>query len=171
MFILLVARLQDDVSSAVPWRSVQSNAALLAVQPRGAAQVLRPATRPQCHQKEVMTSSRRPKQKSLLNYMDGADGGLNTCVSIQLKKKKNNTRQKHTLTDPQQNKEHKCREMSCSGQHWTSPPGTNQHLSINWLTLHKPESSEIRWWNLRLNLFLKRKTPNVYFFFFLIIMP
>lgn len=87
-FILLVARLQDDVSSAVPWRSVQSNAALLAVQPRGAAQVLRPATRPQCHQKEVMTSSRRPKQKSLLNYMDGADGGLNTCVSIQLKKKK-----------------------------------------------------------------------------------
>lgn len=114
--------------------------------------------------KKKWWSSRRPKQKSLLNYMDGADGGLNTCVSIQLKKKKN-TRQKHTLTDPQQNKEQKCREMSCSGQHWTSPPGTNQHLSINWLTLHKPESSEIRWWNLRLNLFLKRKTPNVFFFF------
>ena len=51
-----VARLQDGVPAALPWWCLQSDAALLAVQPRGETQVLRPAERPQRHQEEVMTS-------------------------------------------------------------------------------------------------------------------
>lgn len=49
----MVARLQDVVSSALPWRGVQSDAALLAVQPRGTAQVLRTAEGSRCHQEEM----------------------------------------------------------------------------------------------------------------------
>lgn len=52
----LVARLQDGLSSALSRRCVQSDAALLAVQPQGAAKVLRTAAGPCCHQKEVMPS-------------------------------------------------------------------------------------------------------------------
>lgn len=49
----LVARLQDGLSSALPRRRVQGDAALLAVQPRGTAQILRAAAGPGCHQEEV----------------------------------------------------------------------------------------------------------------------
>ncbi len=55
--LFLVARLQDGMSSALPWRSVQSDAALLAVQPWRPTEVLWAATRPRRNQKEVMTSS------------------------------------------------------------------------------------------------------------------
>lgn len=55
-FPSLVARLQDGLSPALPWRCVQSDAALLAVQPWGPTKVLRTAAGPRCRQKEVMSS-------------------------------------------------------------------------------------------------------------------
>lgn len=56
----LVARLQDGLSSALSRRRVQSDAALLAVQPRRTTKVLRSAARPRCHQKEVMAAVLSP---------------------------------------------------------------------------------------------------------------
>lgn len=47
------SRLQDGVPSAMPGGRVQGDAALLAVQSRGAAQVLRAAARPRCCEEEV----------------------------------------------------------------------------------------------------------------------
>lgn len=56
----LVARLQDGLSSALSRRRVQSDAALLAVQPWRTTKVLRSAAWPRCHQKEVMASVLSP---------------------------------------------------------------------------------------------------------------
>lgn len=59
-FPSLVARLQDGLSSALSRRCVQSDAALLAVQPWRTTKVLGSAARPRCHQKEVMASVLSP---------------------------------------------------------------------------------------------------------------
>lgn len=62
---LLVARLQNGVPTALPWRRVQSDAALLAVQPWGTTQVLGATARPRRHQEEMMTSACPQSQRQV----------------------------------------------------------------------------------------------------------